>query len=133
MPQERQKNGRLSKRVALETKVRKLESVIFTNSNDSVIEEYHKCKAELEEIYNYITKGIILRSKTDWYELGEKLTEYFLNPEKRSKAKSHIRKIYNENNKESADSNEILAKLKEFYSNLYKREVLNQKLIVSTT
>ena len=106
-----------AKRVALKTKVRELESIISTNSNDLVIEEYHKCKAELEEIYNYITEGIILRSKTNWYELGEKSTKYFLNLEKRNKAKSHIRKIYNENNDKSADSNEILDKLKEFYSN----------------
>ena len=109
------------KRVALEAKVRELESIISTNSNDLAIEEYHKCKAELEEIYNYITEGIIVRSKTDWYELGEKSTKYFLNLEKRNKAKSHIRKIYNENNEESPDSNEILAKVKEFYSNLYKK------------
>ena len=57
----RQAKERKTKRVALETKVRELESIISTNSNNSVIEEYHKCKAELEEIYNYITKGIILR------------------------------------------------------------------------
>ena len=77
-----------------------------------MIEEYHKFKAELEEIYDYITEGIILRSKTDWYELEEKSTKYFLNLEKRNRAKSHIRKIYNENNEESADSYEILAKSK---------------------
>ena len=117
----RKAKERKAKRAALETKVGELESIISTNSNDLVIEEYHKFKAELEKIHNYITKGIILRSKTDWYELEEKSTTYFLNLEKRNKAKSHIRKIYNENNEESADSNEILAKLKEFYSNLYKR------------
>ena len=50
-----------TKRVSLETKVREFESVISTNSNDSVIEEYHKFKAELEEIYDYIAEGIILK------------------------------------------------------------------------
>ena len=110
-----------AKREALETKVGELKSKISSISNNLVIEEYHKCKVELEEIYNYITEGIISRSKTDWYELGEKSTKYFLNLETRNKAKSHIRKIYNENNEESADSNEILAKMKDFYSNLYKR------------
>ena len=103
----RKAKDRKTKRVALETKVIELESIISTNSNDLVIEGYHKCKAELEEIYDYIAEGIILRSKKDWYELRE--------------AKSYIRKINNENNEESADSKEILAKLKEFYSYLYKR------------
>ena len=62
-------------------------SPISTYSDDLVIDEYHKYKAELEEIYNYITEVVILRSKTDWYELGEKSTKYFLNLEKRKKAK----------------------------------------------
>ena len=79
----RKAKERKAKRVTLETKVEELESIISTNSNDLVIEEYHKCKAELEEIYNYITEGIILRSKTDWYELGEKSTKYFLNLEEK--------------------------------------------------
>ena len=39
-------------------------------------------------------------------------------------------KIYNENNEGSADSNEIVVKLKEFYLDLSKEESLNQKLIV---
>ena len=71
----RKAKERKAKRVALETKVRELESIISTNSNDLVIEENHKCKAELEEIFNYITKAIMLRSKTDWYELGENSTK----------------------------------------------------------
>ena len=32
------------------------------------------------KIYNYITQGIILCSKVDWYEHGEKYSKYFLNP-----------------------------------------------------
>ena len=72
-----------TKRVALETKVRELESIISTNSNHLVIEECQKCTAELDEIYDYITEGIILRFKTDWYEPGEKSnSKYFLNLEK---------------------------------------------------
>ena len=79
----RKSKDRRTKRVALKTKVKELESIISTNSNDLVIEEYHKCKAELEDVYDYITEGIILRSKTDRYELGEKSTKYFLNLERK--------------------------------------------------
>ena len=40
---------------------------------------------ELEQIYNYITEGSILRTRTDWYEEGAKsMQKYFLNLEKRS-------------------------------------------------
>ena len=44
------------------------------------------------EILLYITEGNILRSKCDWYEHGEKSSKYFLNLEKRNKAKSTISK-----------------------------------------
>ena len=48
---------RRGKRKALE-----LESLISTE------EEYNKYKQDSKEICNYITEGIILRSKPDWYE-----------------------------------------------------------------
>ena len=42
----RKAKDRKTKRVALETNVRELESIISTNANDLVIEEYHKYKAQ---------------------------------------------------------------------------------------
>ena len=35
-------------------------------------------KNELEDLYDYITDGAILKSKVNWYEQGEKSTKYFL-------------------------------------------------------
>ena len=55
------------------------------DSSEELLEEYHTYKDELESIYNYITEGIILRSKVDWYEHGENFSKYFLNPEKEVK------------------------------------------------
>ena len=40
-------------------------------------------KFELEKIIEYRTKGAILRSRSRWYNEGEKNTKYFLNLEKR--------------------------------------------------
>ena len=40
-------------------------------------------KRELETIIEYQTKGTILRSRSRWYNEGEKNTKYFLNLEKR--------------------------------------------------
>ena len=71
-----------------ELKVEELEVLLSTDSQE-IVEEYYDCKQELESIYSYITEGIIMRCKTDWYENGEKSTKYFLNLEKRNKAKSH--------------------------------------------
>ena len=58
------------KRNKLELRVKELEILISSNAEETVIQEYHDCKHQLEEMYNYITQGIILRSRVDWYEHG---------------------------------------------------------------
>ena len=78
---------RKQKRISLESKPDSLENNITVMSTDLVLKEYNSVKQELEEIYNYITEGIIFRTRTVWYGEGEKSTKYFLNLEKRSKSK----------------------------------------------
>ena len=56
-------------------------------------EEINKQKLELEKIIEDRTKGAILRSKTKWYNEGEKNTKYFLNLEKRHYKQSTIGQI----------------------------------------
>ena len=114
---------RKCRRNFLEKKVKTLELEITAESSEELLEEYHTYKNELESIYNYITEGITLHSKVDWYEYGEKSSKYFLNLEKRKKAKSHIRKIVIDDNlNETTDPGEILSYLRNFYSSLYKRQ-----------
>ena len=50
--------------------------------------DYEEAKIELEKIYDHITDGIILWSKAQWYEEGEKASNYFLTSEKTEKRKS---------------------------------------------
>ena len=101
--------------------MKRLEISLSTNSNETLPEEYYKYKNELKSIYNFIAEGIILHSKASWYEHGEKSSKYFLNLEKRSKAKSHLQKIINSDGHEVCDETEIRQKLKQFYSSLHKR------------
>ena len=70
-----------AKRNKLELRVKELDALISSNAEEILIQEYHKYKHQLEEIYNYVTQGIILHSKVDWYEYGEKFSKYFLNLE----------------------------------------------------
>ena len=91
MSYSKQKNRkRKQKRLSLESKFKRLENNATVTSTDLDLKEYNSVKQELEQIYNYITEGIILRTPTVWYEEGEKSTKYFLNLEKRSKSKTHI-------------------------------------------
>ena len=61
-----------------------------------------------------------MRSKSNCYEFGEKSSKYFLNLEKRNKAKPHVRTIITENNFEISEPQAILLRIKEFHSTLYK-------------
>ena len=70
---------------------------------------------------NY-TEGIILRSKVNWYEHGEKFSRYFLNLEKRNKTRSFLKKVFISNGTVSTDPDEILSAIRTFYSELYKKQ-----------
>ena len=56
-------------------------------------QEYQEAKAELKTMYNHVTEGIIIKSRRDWYELGEKSSRYLLGLEKRNKTETHLRKL----------------------------------------
>ena len=62
-----------------------------------------------------------MQSKSDWYEHSEKSSKYFLNLEKRNKAKSHVRKLLTETDQEISNHSEIMDHIKDFYSSLYKQ------------
>ena len=50
-------------REQLELKLKKLSAVITTSSDNSLLKEYEDSKHTLEELYDNITNGLIIRSK----------------------------------------------------------------------
>ena len=76
---------------------------------------------KLEEITDYKTQGLILRSQTDWYEKGEKSTKYFLRLEKRNQIKKEMRRLQKDDGTFTVDQHEILGLQAEFYEALYKK------------
>ena len=90
--------------------------MILSNSSDQLLKEYNSCELELESLYVYITSGIFLRSKTNWYEHGEKSSKYFLNLEKRNKAKSYLRKLMTSSDTEIHDPSVVMSHVKRIYS-----------------
>ena len=105
---------RKRRRISLEKSVAELESLITSNSSDELLKEYSSCKLELESLYECITSGTILRSKTNWHEHGEKSSKYFLNRGKRNKAKSHLRKLMTSSDTELHDPSVIMSHVKDF-------------------
>ena len=66
-----------------------------------------------------------MRSKTNWYEYGEKSTKYFLNLEKHNSVKNTIRNIFIDKDgteKLSCNDKDILDQAKTFYVNLFSRK-----------
>ena len=89
----------------------------------NVWSELEKKRRELETIIEYQTKGAILRSKSRWYNEGEKNTKYFLNLEKRHCKQGTITQL-KVNDKDLIQSDrEILHECKTFYKNLYSSKV----------
>ena len=84
----------------------------------NVWSELEKKRRELETIIEYQTKGAILRSKSRWYNEGEKNTKYFLNLEKRHCKQGTITQL-EVNDKDLIQSDrEFLHECEAFYKNL---------------
>ena len=111
----------VAERSDLERKFKNLSQILNANSSDETRKEYEDCKNRLESFYDNITKGLILRSKAEWYEKGEKSNKYFYNLEKSNKSKTHVRSLINDNT-ETHDQVTIMRKLNTYYSSLYTRK-----------
>ena len=111
---------RKSRSVTSEKKLAELGNQLSTDSSDIVREDYNKCNLELYKLHEYITAGLILCSKANWYEYVEKSSKHFFNLEKHNKAKSHVRTLVSDSGIEINDPSETLARVRNFYSNLYK-------------
>ena len=112
-----------ARRSHLEEKVKSLKNAISSDSSAEILHDCSDAKIELEKAYDHIAEGIILCSRAQWYEEGEKSTSYFLRLKKRNKSKSHIRKLVLDcdSDNEVVDDTLILQELKKFYCNLYSR------------
>ena len=96
-------------------------------------EQLNDSRLELEKIIEVRTKGAILRSKTRWYNEGEKNTKYFLNLEKRHFKPGTISQI-KINDREFVTSDEkILTECVSFYKNLYSARSMTYDQNYTTT
>ena len=73
-----------------------------------------------ESEYDIIAKNTILKSKVQYYEEGEKCTQFFFNLEKRNKIKSTVRKL-KLGNEDSTDQGKIMNHIKNFFQSKYTR------------
>ena len=105
----------------LEQKIKELEEKVAKENNEKDWEDLDTQKTKLEKIYNEKAQGLIIQSRVQIYEEGEKSTAFFLNQIKQNKRKSTIRKLMDEET-ELIDQKSIMTKLNNFYSQLYTKD-----------
>ena len=80
-------------------------------------------KRELRAMIEYRAKGANLRSKSQWYNEGEKNTKYFLNLEKKHCKQGTITKLKVNDNELICTDKEMLKECESFYQNLQSSKV----------
>ena len=108
--------------VDLETKLKYFEKD-YENYVGNI--DYKVCKQQLDAIYKEKAKGIKIRSKCNWYELGEKSTKFFLNLEKHWAVQSQIH-LFIINQDEITAQDGINKQIFSFYPSLFLCKVQNQ-------
>lgn len=82
----------------LEAKLKDLETERDSLNNEEALteiqEQITQVRSRLQEIIDYKTEGLILRSQVRWHEKGEKSNSYFLRLESRNKVKKNINKLF---------------------------------------
>ena len=104
----------------LEKQVEALENNSDSNDKDK-LNKLTSLRSELEEEYNRISNSIIFRSKTEYYEHGEKCTKYFLNLCKNNKMKSTVRTL-RINNEEINNQDTIMNEIRTYFQSKYRKK-----------
>ena len=76
------------------------------------MDEIEGKKALLNSLHDYSRQGLRIRSRAEWFEEGEKKTQYFEQLLKTKKRKSVIKEVYNQNEEPVTDKNEVLKIIK---------------------
>ena len=104
----------------LEQKLKAIDEELDQNEDrDDLYLEKERITQELQNIDKYKTEGLILRTRSTWYEEGEKSTKYFLRLISRNAVKSNMTKLYT-GKKFITNQKEILDKQADFYEELYR-------------
>ena len=94
-----------------------LESKLHTD--DTLITEYESIKREYEQIQKYKTQGLMVRSRANYIEHGEKNSKYFFNLEKHHQDVKNIKCLVTDNNTILTKPEDILNEEVHFYKKLY--------------
>ena len=108
----------------LESQINILEKRLSEDPTENLYDQLNETKTRLEKKHDQKIQSLIIQSRIQHYEEGEKSTKFFLNQIKQNKRKATIRKLVVGEN-EITEEKEIMNQLKTFYSNLYSEKPTN--------
>ena len=100
-----------------------LEKKINVEPTDDLLKQYSEAKQYIEDYNKEKAQGVLIRSKVDWAEHGEKNTKFFLNLEKRNHDMKCITKLIDEEEQEIDNPDKILEYEEKFYKELYSNNL----------
>ncbi|KAL9982975.1 hypothetical protein ACROYT_G005090 [Oculina patagonica] len=89
------------------TRLISIQNKLQANHNESDKMEMDKLKAKLAEVEARKTQGAIVRSRTRWYEYGEKNSKYFYSLEKTNYRRKHVTSVKIHEDKKITDPKKI--------------------------
>ena len=113
--------------IELENKISELNNRV--NSGEYTQKLYNTLiqkNEELIEIRKHELNGMLIRSRANWLEYGEKPSKFFLNLESKHTINKTITELETEKGKITSQP-EILLEVKKFYENLYKKKTIKNQ------
>lgn len=99
-----------------------LQTRLQEDLSDSVKNETERVKTKLAKIVASRTQGAIVRSRSRWYEQGERDSKYFYNPEKTNQWKKHVASLIKDDESKLMTQNRSSKKKKSFLKTYNRRK-----------
>ncbi|CAC5384262.1 unnamed protein product [Mytilus coruscus] len=109
--------------------IQQLEEEENKNKNDISNERINKIKKEIEKLDNKRKKGVIIRSREEYFNGDLENIEIFELAEEKGGIKKDIRELYDKNGKLCENKEEIINTVRLFYKDLYSSQnIKNDKI-----
>ena len=107
--------------------IQAMENMDECNDSDEIQSKLTVHREKLEELRKIKMEGIVVRSRTRWYEQGEKSTAYFLGLEKRNYLSKLIASLHNSNNEKKTEQTDIMEILVQHFVQLFSERPIDCK------
>ena len=94
----------------------------LVDGDDTVSGLISDTESRLKALHVKEIEGIMIRSRAQWQEEGERPSQYFFNLQKIKAQRSHISSVYDLNGTEVSSQEEIEKAHVDFYSRLFREE-----------